>query len=264
MAQPLPSVTGTSTHQISILLINPNSTCSMTLSCLRSLHQTLPPTVTVTGFTAPPTAPTAIEGRLDAVLSAAECVRALRPHAYNYDAFLVACFSAHPLIPALREEYSMPCIGIMEAALYASRMCGDKLGVLCTSARSKVLHEQSISATYGLGAFSAGTEAADVAVLELETKPREEVYASLVAAARRLVEEKGADCVCLGCAGMTGMREVCQEAVEMDKGKVMVVDGVTIGIHFLIGLVREGLTTAKAGAYKSSRLGRENRGQMVI
>lgn len=261
----LPSVTGTSMLPISILLINPNSTPSMTEACLRSIAPTLPPHVTVHGFTAPPTAPSAIEGRADAVLSAADCFRALHPVVVEqqvpFDAFLVACFSAHPLIPMLREEFTQPAIGIMEAALYASRMCGDKLGVLTTGQRSRFLHADATQAVYGLGAplFSVGCEAADVAVLELEARPRDEVYAGLVRAARALVA-RGADCICLGCAGMTEMQQVCQEAVGMREREVMVVDGVAMGVQFLVGLVREGLGTAKRGSYRSSAVARDKRG----
>ncbi|EHK99200.1 hypothetical protein M7I_4882 [Glarea lozoyensis 74030] len=116
MSDPLPSITGTSTTPISILLINPNGTSSMTSACLRSLESTLPPHCTVTGFTTPHPTPSAIEGHLDGVLSAAAALRAVIPIAHSYDAFLVACFSAHPLINALREEVRGPVIGIMEAA----------------------------------------------------------------------------------------------------------------------------------------------------
>lgn len=246
----------------------------MTTACLRSIADTLPPHVTVHGFTAPPTAPTAIEGQADAVLSAADCFRALhpilsgdaadhpsRPQGQHFDALLVACFSAHPLVPMLREEFPQPTVGIMEAALYASRMCGERLGVLTTGQRSRFLHERSVAATYGFGApFSVGCEAADVSVLELESRPAEEVYAGLAGAARRLVE-RGADCVCLGCAGMTEMQRVCREAVGMERGEVMVVDGVAVGVQFLVGLVREGLGTAKRGCYGSSAAGRGKRGQ---
>ncbi|CAN8104896.1 unnamed protein product [Discula destructiva] len=263
----LPSVTGTSTRPISLLLINPNSTESMTNACLRSIASSLPLHVTVHGFTAPPTAPSAVEGRADAVLSSADCFRALRPIIAAaqppFDAFLVACFSAHPLIPMLREELTQPTIGIMEAALYASRMCGDKLGVLTTGQRSRFLHQDSINTSYGLGNFSVGCEAADVSVLELESKPKEEVYAGLVGAATKLVD-RGADCICLGCAGMTEMQEVCQKAVGMVEREVMVIDGVAVGLHFLIGLVRERLGTPKRGAYRSSALARERREQHWI
>lgn len=268
MTSPLPSVTGTSARLISILLINPNSTPHMTEACLRSIADSLPPHVTVHGFTAPATAPLAIEGRADAVLSAADCFRALHPLLEDpsqprFDAFLVACFSAHPLIPMLREEFTQPCIGIMEASLYASRMCGERLSVITTGQRSRFLHEDSINTTYGLGSFSVGCEAADVTVLELESRPKEEVYAGLVSAAKRLVD-RGADCICLGCAGMTEMQQICQKAVGMGEREVMVIDGVAMGVQFLVGLVREGLGTAKRGTYRSAVGGREKRGQNWI
>lgn len=259
----LPSVTGTSTRPISILLINPNATASMTETCLRSIAATLPPHVTVHGFTAPRPAPSAIEGRADAVLSAADAFRALHPLVTasppRFDAFLVACFSAHPLVPMLREECTQPVMGIMEAALYASRLCGDKLGVVTTSARSRWLHGDAIASIYGLGAFSVGCEAAEVAVLELATAPATDVHAGLVGAAQRLVD-RGADCICLGCAGMTEMQAVCRAAVGMDEREVMVVDGVAVGVHFLVGLVREGLGTAKRGSYRSAAAARAKRG----
>lgn len=167
----LPSVTGSSTRAISILLINPNGTSSMTEACLRSLEFTLPPYCTVTGFTSPYPTPSAIEGHLDGVLSAAAAIRAVVPIASKYDAFLVACFSAHPLINALREELSGPVIGIMEASLYAARMLGGRLSVVATGGRSKIMHEDAIR-YYGLEGFSAGVETTNLGVLECMWFPR--------------------------------------------------------------------------------------------
>ncbi|KAI0178119.1 hydantoin racemase [Pestalotiopsis sp. NC0098] len=269
-SSPIPSllsITGKSTRHINLLLINPNSTQSMTDSCLKSIQSTLPTHVTVYGFTCPEPGPSAVEGKVDAVLSAADSLRALHPLLKNdpkrFDGFLVACFSAHPLIAMLREEYEQPAIGIMEAALYASRMCGERLGVVTTSERSAVMHARSV-AEYGFGNYSAGCEAGRVSVLELESLPRDVVYAGLSAAAKRLVDERGADCVCLGCAGMSGMREAVSEAVGMDERKAMVVDGVAVGIHFLTALAQENLGTPKGGVYRSSAAGRERRGQQWL
>jgi len=208
----LPSVTGSSTKTINILLINPNGTSSMTEACLRSLKPTLPPHCTVTGFTAPHPTPSAIEGHLDGVLSAAAAIRAVAPIALNYDAFLVACFSAHPLVNALREEVYGPVIGIMEAALYSARMLGGRLGIVATGMRSKVMHEDAIR-YYGLDGYSVGCETTNLGVLELERLPRDKVLGLVGDAARRLVQEKGADCIALGCAGMTEMKIRCEEVV---------------------------------------------------
>ncbi|KAK5940039.1 hypothetical protein PMZ80_007457 [Knufia obscura] len=250
----LPSITGTSTKPISILLINPNSTKSMTTRCLESIASTLPPHVTVYGFTAPHPAPTAIESQTDAIMSTAACTRAVLPIAHKYNAFLVACFSHHPLITALREQLAQPVIGIMEASLYASRMLGGKIGIVTTGIRSSLLHDASLKSAYGLGAFSVGTESSRLSVLELESRDPEEVQERIAMAARRL-QSRGADCICLGCAGMTDLQRACQEAVGMSDRVAMIVDGVAVGVHFLVGLVREGLGTARGlgdvgGRYK--------------
>jgi len=148
----------------------------------------------------------------------------------------------------------------MEASLYAARMLGGRLGVVATGARSKIMHEDAIR-MYGFEGYSAGVETTGLGVLELESKPRGEVLGLVGDAARRLVEEKGADCVGLGCAGMTEMRERCEKIVGSEEGKAMVIDGVVIGVQFLIALVREGYKTPKGGVFRSAAEGRKARGQ---
>jgi Asp/Glu/hydantoin racemase len=260
-------------RNISILLINPNSTPSMTAACVSTLASSLPQDCTVVGFTAPKPSASAIESAADAVLSSERCIRALREESETerFDAMLVACFSAHPLIPALRELYLCPVVGIMEASLYASRMLGGQFGIVATSHRSKLIQHDAV-AGYGLSHFYAGSEATGLGVLELETKPREEVLERMGDASRRLVEERGADCVLLGCAGMTDMARACERAVgeeaENDNARtggreryVNVIDGVEIGVHFLVALVRARLATSKGGVYKSADESRKARGQ---
>ncbi|BCS28283.1 uncharacterized protein APUU_61331A [Aspergillus puulaauensis] len=215
-----------------------------------------PPDVQVDGFTSPHPAPTAIEGSLDAVLSTAAAVRAILHIANQYDAFVVACYSDHPLTKALREELSAPVVGIMEASLYAARTLGGRFGIVVTSTRSVVLHTDSIR-NYGLEGFSAGVESCGLGVLGLERKGEEVVLGAMCDAARELVK-RGADVVTLGCAGMTKLKEAVEEAVGPD---VQVIDGVVAGVHHLVGILRMGGRTAKRGVYASSKAGREARGQ---
>ncbi|GKZ31060.1 hypothetical protein AbraIFM66950_011028 [Aspergillus brasiliensis] len=248
-----------------ILLINPNSTQSMTDTCIAMVSPTLPPDVELVPFTSPIPAPSAIEGSLDAVLSAAAAVRAILPTADQYDAFLVACFSDHPLVYALREELSAPVVGIMEAGLLAARTIGGRFGVVVTSERSKVIHADAVR-KFGLGGFCAGVEACGMGVLELDdTKGVEgkDVVGAMCAAAKRLVDSAGADVIVLGCAGMMKLKGAVEEAVGGD-GDVQVVDGVVAGVQHLVGLVRMGVRTAKKGAYASSRAARVARGQEYL
>jgi Asp/Glu/hydantoin racemase len=242
-----------------ILLINPNSTKSMTDKCIEMVAPTLPSDVQVDGFTSPIPAPTAVEGALDAVLSTAAAIRAVLPIADRYDAFLVACYSDHPLIKALREELSAPVVGIMEASLFAARTLGGRFGIVVTSSRSAVMHTDSIR-NYGLEGFSVGVQSCGLGVLGLEQKGEEVVLNAMCDAAKELVK-RGADTVTLGCAGMTKLKEAVEEAVGPD---VQVIDGVVAGVHHLTGILRMGGRTAKRGVYASSSVGRANRGQEYL
>ncbi|PWY65464.1 carbon-nitrogen hydrolase [Aspergillus eucalypticola CBS 122712] len=251
--------------KIRVLLINPNSTPSMTDTCISMVKPTLPPDVEVVPFTAPIPAPSAIEGSLDAVLSAAAAVRAILPIADQYDAFLVACFSDHPLVYALREELSVPVIGIMEAGLMAARTVGGRFGVVVTSQRSKVIHADAVR-KFGMDRVCAGVEACGMGVLELDkggADGRKDVVGAMCGAAKRLVDGAGADVIVLGCAGMMKLKKAVEEAVGGD-GDVQVVDGVVAGVQHLVGLVRMGVKTAKKGVYASSKVGRLARGQEYL
>ncbi|KAJ9624080.1 hypothetical protein H2203_005528 [Taxawa tesnikishii (nom. ined.)] len=183
-----------------------------------------PPDVEVTGFTAPRPAPTAVEGNFDNVMSAAASMRAIMPLAHGYDAFLVACYSDHALIRMLREELSQPVIGIMEASLFAARTLGNRFGLVATSERSRVMHEDSIR-HYGLEGFCAGVASCGLGVLELESRSEDDVLRTMCRVARELVA-KGADTLTLGCAGMTKLKAAVEEAVGED---VQVIDGVLAG-----------------------------------
>lgn len=253
----LQSVTGTSsTKPIRILLCNPNSTAFMTTACLAMLQSTLPQDVTVTGFTAPKPAPSAIEGSFDNITSAAASARAIIPIADQFDAFLVACFSDHALTKMLREELSQPVVGIMEASLFVARTLGGRFGIIATSQRSQHTLEDAVRG-YGLSGFCAGVRSCNLGVLELESKPEKEVLQIMCEVGKQLVAD-GADVLALGCAGMTNMKAAVEEAVG---GDVQVVDGVLAGVQHLAGLCRLRMSTAKRGMYASSSVAREKRGQ---
>lgn len=242
--------------RIRILLCNPNASSFMTENCVKMVKPTLPSDIEVIGFTAPAPAPTAIESSFDNIMSAAASMRAIIPIAEQYDAFLVACYSDHALIRMLREEFTQPVIGIMEASLFAARTLGNRFGLVATSRRSKVMHEDSIR-HYGFEGFCAGVGSCDLGVLELESKSQKEIHSIMCSVAKDLVA-KGADTLTLGCAGMSEMKCAVEQAVGED---VQVIDGVLAGVQHLAGIVRMGGRTAKGDMYASSRKTRKARGQ---
>ncbi|RMD43665.1 hypothetical protein DV735_g1476, partial [Chaetothyriales sp. CBS 134920] len=251
-----------------ILLINPNSTTLMTENCLAAVQPTLPPGIELTGYTAPYPAPTAIESWTDAIMSTEAVIRDLAKYAssngetvQNFDGMIVACYSKHPLVDALRETYDVPVIGIMEASLYVARMLGARFGIVTTTARARFQQEDDVRA-YGLSHFYVGTEATLLGVLELETRSREEVNKKIQVAARTLAN-KGADTILLGCAGLSEMIRAAKDGVRDEDGRrtVNVVDGVEAAVQLMTALIGIGAPTSKKGMYKGEREGRRARGQ---
>lgn len=116
------------------------------------------------------------------------------------------------------------------------------------------MHEDAVR-YYGLEGFSVGCKSTNLGVLELK------VLGLVSEAARRLVEEKGADCIMLGYAGRIEMKIRCEEAVGAKNATAQIIDGVGVGIQILIGLVGEGHRTAKGGIFRSAAEGRRARGQ---
>lgn len=244
---------------IKVLLINPNSSESMTLNALKMVQNSSPLDTIVYGYTGPQgQSPTAVEGHLDSVLSAATVMRDAHHLISQADACLVACFSDHPLTNCIREEFNMPTCGILEAAVYSARALGGRFGVIATVYRSEIRHADAIR-NMGLQGHCAGVRSTGLAVAELETKPRLEVLQKMGTVAIRLVEEQDADVLVLGCCGMADMKQAVEVAVK--SSRVPVIDGVVAGVNFLSGLVRLGATTSKRGVFSSASAARNSRHQ---
>lgn len=240
----------------------------MTDNMMNSLRPIIPPGVELTAYTAPYPAPTAIESTTDAIMSTEAVLRDLAKHAatngetvQNFDGMIVACFSKHPLIDALRESYDVPIIGIMEGSMYVARMLGGRFGFVATTARSKILQDDQVAA-YGLAHYYVGSEATHLGVLELDSRPKEDVAKRVMHAARALAV-KGADTIILGCAGMLDMTRAAKDAVRDEDGRrtINVIDPVEAGLVMMSSLVGMGIPTSKKGMYKGEKEARRNRGQ---
>jgi allantoin racemase len=147
----------------------------------------------------------------------------------------VACFSAHPLTPALRELTDGPVMSILEAPLLYAQTLGSRVGILTTAA----LH---LSAQNAAGVVSSG-----LSVLDLEDLPRDKVVQRLCDVAREeLQDRRGADVIVLGCAGMVGLDVAVRDACQ--RGMV-VLDPVRCALEMCISLIRMDIKTSKIGIY---------------
>lgn len=263
-----------------ILVINPNTSTLMTEALRPILEQLNYSDVRFEYFTAPNETFT-LDGRVcepipsinsgeDSAKSAINCssVLELVP---QYDAFLVACYSAHPLVGMLRQQISgiqkaqpskrkQYVTGIFEASVTASLSLISAFDLV----RSGALRKKQIEETFGIvttgsawkeelskavtemlvgtvpSSRFAGVETTGLTAVELHTTAPDEVKRRIIEATQRLLrnEPSPVGAICLGCAGMTGMeeavREGCIQAYGDEGHRVSIVDGVVAGAGNLV------------------------------
>ncbi|MEE2861956.1 MAG: aspartate/glutamate racemase family protein [Paracoccus sp. (in: a-proteobacteria)] len=222
-----------------LVVINPNSTRSMTDKIVASARAVAAPGTEVEGRTADG-APASIEGHFDEVMSAAHLLREVQ-EARDADAIVVACFD-DPAIGACREVATGPVIGICEAAVKAASMIATSFSIVTTLPRSVPVIEELVR-KYGLDHQCRRVRSAAIPVLALEepgSNARQQVRAEIL----RAIEEDRCEAVVLGCAGMSDLTEW----LSAETG-IPVIDGVTVATKLAEALVGAGLKTSKIGAY---------------
>lgn len=222
---------------ITITLINPNTTASMTALIEAEAKAVAGPGTTIVGRT-PAMGPASIESHYDEALSVPGLLQVIAED-QEADAFVLACFG-DPGLDAARELASVPVIGIAEAAMKTASLLGRSFSVVTTMSRT-VGRAWDLTRIYGLERQCAGVHACDIPVLELE-EDKERTYAAILAYAKTALSEDHSDGIVLGCAGMAGLPELLTEQLG-----VPVVDGVAAATVMAEGLVRLGLTPSNHG-----------------
>ena len=227
-----------------ILVVNVNTSASMTATIAEAARRVVAATTEVVALT-PRFGPESVEGHFESYLSAVGVLDAVASYEGPFDAVVQAGFGEHGR-EGLQELLDVPVVDITEAAAHIACLLGRRYGVVTTLQRAVPMIEDRLRLA-GLDARCAGIRASGLGVLQLEEEPMS-VVPALVEQAKRLVEEDGAEVLCLGCAGMAGL----DEAVSAATG-VPVVDGVASAALLAEALVRQGLRTSKAGAYAAPR-----------
>lgn len=231
---------------VSILLINPNSSESMTKGLEPILADLVDAQLNLHYHTGPEQAPPSVNDYTTSVLSAAHTFASLLPRLRSKqeqqrdsdgpNAYLVACFSDHPLVGMLREHTSKPVLGIFEASIMHALALGRPFGIVTTGKYWEVALTEGVKRIFGSAPSAfVGVETTGMTALELHDLPPEGVAERIAAAASRIVA-RGARTIIMGCAGMSGM----EDAVRAGCGGelVQIVDAVRSGVMTLEGLVR--------------------------
>jgi Asp/Glu/hydantoin racemase len=219
-------------------------------------------------FTSPTHGVPSINSPADAFKSAEICLPHILPLIPHHDAFLVACYSQHPLVGMLRSECNKPTPAVTEKGQVARKHVNGIFEASVTTSLSLISEEQSFGIVstgkvwedaltqavhdfVGTGDRGSdkyvGCETTGLNATELHDLPSEEVQAKMREATRRLVQRGGksktgdVQAICLGCAGMVGLddavRQACIDVLGDERGKcISIVDGVKAGVGSLVGL----------------------------
>lgn len=125
--------------------------------------------------------------------------------------FVIACFG-DPGLHALRDQTSLPVLGIQEASVMTALTLGQRLGVIAISPASIPRHLRSFGAM-GVADRLAGDRALVLGVADLADSNRS--FDAMVATAKKLRDDDGANVLIMGCAGMAQYREPLEEATGL-------------------------------------------------
>jgi allantoin racemase len=210
-----------------IVLINPNSTVSMTEAMVGTARETAPG-AKFEGWTSHD-GPPAIQGRADGDAATPPLLELVKKASEaGASAVIIACFDDSGLFEA-RDIAACPVIGIGQAAYFMAAMAGARFSVVTTLPVSVPVLEDNIHA-YGLGGQIAKVRASDVPVLALENNPdraADQVIDTILTAER----EDNVQSIVLGCGGMV---DIAQRAAE--RTQIRLIDGVRAAAHIASAL----------------------------
>lgn len=196
---------------MSVVIINPNSTASMTDAMVQMASQAAPD-LDFTGWTSHQ-GPPAIQGPEDGEAATGPLLdlvaKANTDAAYG---IIIGCFDDTALSRAAALA-SCPVIGIGQAAFHYAALRNWRFSVVTTLAVSVPIIEHNI-AHFGLSRQLARVRASDVPVLDLEHDP-ETSAARILDEARSAQADDAVDAVVLGCAGMVTLTTQVQNAVDL-------------------------------------------------
>jgi allantoin racemase len=226
---------------VHILIINPNSTASMTDQVRESARRSAFPSTLIEAVN-PSGTPASIEGHADEAMSVPALLDAVRAgEARGAQAFVIACFD-DPGLAAAREVASGPVIGICQAAVQVATTIATRFSIITTLPRSVPIIEDLV-AHYGAAHKCRSVRSVDMPVLALE-EDATTAEARLLHEIELARDRDGAEAIVLGCAGMS---DLC--ARLQAKSRMPVIDGVSAAVKLAEGLVGGGFRTSKVGAY---------------
>jgi allantoin racemase len=212
-------------RDIHILVINPNSTASMTQKIAAAARAAAGPFSRITAIN-PLEGPAAIQGPADGEAALPGLFdlfeRSLKTDP-SISAVIIACFDDTGLWE-LKAKSRVPVVGIGEAAYHVATVAAERFSVITTLSVSVPVLEENLQRT-GLAPRCVRVRASDVPVLELEN-PESDARHKIEAEIQAALRLDGIGAIALGCAGMADL------AADLTaQFKVPVIDGVASAVR---------------------------------
>ena len=214
-----------------ILVINPNSTVSVTSAIDDAMALLRIPGGPGIDCITLDEGPPGIESQIDADGTIQPLCGVIREQEADAAAFVIACFSDPGLFSA-REATAKPVLGIAECGILTALTLGHRFGVISILASSVPRHLRYIGAM-GLTQRLAGDLPIGLGVTELGDERA--TLARMIDVGRRLRDDRGANVLVMGCAGMARYRNDLEEAVQ-----IPVVEPIQVAVSMAIGRSRLG------------------------
>ncbi len=197
---------------MAIIIINPNSTVSMTEAMLAQARRCCPEQ-DFDGWTSHD-GPAAIQGEADGERARAPLIELLkRASSQGAEGIIIGCFDD----TALEEAAAMvdcPVIGIGQASYHYAALRNWRFSVVTTLSVSRPIIQKNID-RQGLGHLVSKVRASEVPVLELEADTSR--ASVLVAEEARCAErDDEVSAIILGCAGMVEVAEAVRSALSIE------------------------------------------------
>jgi allantoin racemase len=234
-----PGSSGAGAGGRTVMVINPNTTSSMTDAALEAAQRVARTGTTIVGGT-PAAGVASVESNVDEVSGAVGVVELVRAGERDgVDAFVVACFGDTG-VAAARELASVPVVGMTEAALMTAALLGATSAVITLPRRTR---EMSLRVVRELGlGHRCAVRAIDVPVAEVAAGSQQ--LLDLFVAEGRAALDDDAEVIVLGCAGLADLVEPLQDALG-----VPVVEGIAAAVTMAEGLLSQGLSTSRVSTY---------------
>jgi Asp/Glu/hydantoin racemase len=224
-----------------ILLLNPNTTESVTDRLYQAGVKAVAPGTELVPLTAPRGVPY-IATRAEAQIGGAVALEMLAEHHRSVDAAILAAFGDPGLLGA-RELFDIPVVGMAEAAMLTACMLGRRFAIV-TFATALVPWFEDCVEMHGLTGRCAGVRMLDEPFRSIDDV-QDEKEAKLIELCHRTIASTGADVVILGGAPLAGLAEKVRDRIP-----VPVVDQVQAAVKQAEALVALAARKATVGTFR--------------